>query len=92
MTTSHSPLSRLRAQADSIARQLKAAERGDKIAEDKDGKLAASLATGAVKFAVVMDDKVLSISMAWASIRDSTEAGLSEYIMRYMRDAREASH
>ncbi len=91
MTTARSPLRKLRAQADNIAAMLKAAERGETIVggntltfkrEDKP----------TIKFCVAMDDKALIIEMAWVTIKDTSEAGLSEYIMRQMRDQREAAH
>lgn len=86
MTTKHSPLRQLKAQADEIAQQIKAAERGEIAlkagAEQKD----------AIKFGVVMDDKVITIEMPRELIRVSSEAGLSEYILKHMREARDAVH
>lgn len=67
MTTSQSPLRLLKAQADKVARMLKATERGEKVVEDVGGKIAASLAAGTVRFAVAMDDKLLTIDMTWAT-------------------------
>lgn len=86
MTTKHSPLRQLKAQADSIAQKIKAAERGELTlkagAEKKD----------AIKFGVVMDDKILTIEMPRELIRTSSEAGISEYILKQMRETREATH
>ena len=89
MTTSHSPLRVLKAQADKIAQKIKAAERGDLSADDPYGKIAAALDKPSVKFGVVMDDKVITIEMPWETIRKSGEVALSEMILRRMRGARE---
>lgn len=89
MTTAHSPLRALKAQADRVAKMLKTIERGGTVAEDRGGKIAASLAVGIVKFAIVMDDKILTIEMAWKMIRESSEAALSAYVIKLMRESRE---
>jgi hypothetical protein len=89
MTTSQSPLRVLKAQADHIAKILKAISRGENPTEDRGGKLAAARNRENVKFAVAMDDKILSVDMLWTTIRDTSEVGLSEYILKYMRDARD---
>jgi hypothetical protein len=85
MTTSKSPLRKLKAQADNIAKIMKAVERGEKVAADPAGKMAAALARGMVKFGIVMDDKVITVEMPTATIRETSEAGISEYIVNYMR-------
>lgn len=92
MTTSRSPLRRLKAQADEIAARLKALERGEMNAPDLAGKVAAARTRESITFGVVMDDKVLKVDMPWATIRAMSEAGISEYILKYMRDARNAVH
>ena len=90
MTTKHSPLSVLKAQADKIAATIKAAERGEKIDVRFAEKIDAARAKPSIKFGVVMDDKIITIDMPWATIRTTSEAGLSEYIVRQMREARDA--
>lgn len=90
MTTKHSPLSALKAQADKIAAELKRMERGEATAIDVAGKLGAARQRDWISFAVVMDDKILTIDMTWATIRSTSEFGLSEYIIRQMREARDA--
>ena len=86
MTTKHSPLSKLKAQADKIAEMLKRAERGEKI----DVRFAEKIEAARGKdVGIVMDDKVIMIDMPWAIIRSASEAGLSEYIVRQMREARD---
>lgn len=92
MTTSLSPLRVLKAQADNIAKMLKAVERGEKVANDPAGKIAASLAKGIVKVGVAMDDKLITLEMSWATVRASSEAGMAEYILKLMRGSREAAH
>ncbi len=85
MTTSNSSYHAIKTQADNIAKALKAASRGEKIANDPAGKIAASLGKGTVKFGVVMDDKVITVEVQWSEIRDATEEGLATWIMNYMR-------
>lgn len=92
MTTSQSPLRVLKAQADKIAATVKAIDRGEKVAGDPLGKIEASKARGIFTFAVVMDDKIVKLEMAWATISASSEVGLAEYILKLMRGAREATH
>lgn len=89
MTTAQSPLRVLKAQSDRMAMMLKAAERGDTIANDPGGKIAAARERDSVKFAVAMDDKIISIDMPWATIRETSESGISEYILNHMREARD---
>lgn len=90
MTTAHSPLRVLKVQADGIASMLKAAERGEDLGvRDAAGRIAAARKQDAVKFAVVMDDKMLSIEMRWDAIRGMSEAAISAYILKHMREERE---
>lgn len=89
MTTKNSPLRALKQQADMIAAMLKKAERGEKIVNDPVGKVAASRTKPSVTFAVAMDDKILQITMAWDKIRETSEHGISEYILKQMRESRE---
>lgn len=88
MTTKHSPMRVLKAQADKIAATLKAAERGDKIDAQFAEKIQVARAKESFKVGVVMDDKVLIITMPWTTIRSSDEKGLAEYILNQMREAR----
>lgn len=90
MTTKHSPLSALKAQADKIAATLKAAERGDKIDARFAEKIAEARTKASFKTGIVMDDKVIIVEMPWTTIRETTEAGLAEYILGQMREARDA--
>lgn len=92
MTTSQSPLRVLKAQADKIATTVKAIERGEEVVGDHLGKIVESKARGIFKFAVVMDDKIVTLEMAWATIAASSEVGLSEYVLKLMRGTREATH
>lgn len=89
MTTSQSPLRVLKAQADKIAKTVKAIDRGEKVEGDPLGKIEASKARGVFKFAVVMDDKIIALEMAWATIGAHSEVGLAEYILKLMRGSRE---
>lgn len=92
MTTSHSPLRVLKEQADKIAAMVKAIDRGEPVAGDPQGKVAASRAKGVFTFGVVMDDKFLKIEMTWATIRATSEVALSEWILKQMRDSRDTQH
>ncbi|TPJ70480.1 MULTISPECIES: hypothetical protein [unclassified Mesorhizobium] len=92
MTTSQSPLRVLKAQADKIAAVLKAAERGDHVGAEFAGNIAAAREKPSFKTGIVMDDKVVTIDMPWATIKASSEVGLSEYILKQMRGSREATH
>ena len=92
MTTAQSPLRILKAQADNIAKIVKAVDRGENPMEDRGGKIAAARTRDSVKFGVVMDDKVLTIDMTWATIRETSEVGIAEYILKQMREARDVTH
>jgi hypothetical protein len=92
VTTSHSPLRVLKAQADNIAATLKAAERGEKIDVRFAEKIEAARAKDNFKVGIVMDDKVITIEMPWTMIRQTSEVGIAEYILKQMRDARDTSH
>lgn len=92
MTTKHSPLSALKAQADKIAATLKAAERGEKIEIQFAEKIKAARTKESFKTGIIMDDKIIIIELPWATIRDTSEVGISEYILAQMREARESAH
>lgn len=93
MTTSKSPLRVLKKQAESIAQMLKAAERGDPVADPTGSIADARKNSDGVKFGIIMDDKFISAEMTWAQIRESSEVAITEWILRYMRDQRrEATH
>jgi hypothetical protein len=92
VTTSHSPLRVLKAQADMIAKTIKAVERGENPVEDRGGKIAAARNRPVFKVGVLMDDKMIMIDMAWSTIRGHSEVGLAEYILKLMRGSRETSH
>jgi hypothetical protein len=64
MTTAHSPLRALKAQANKMAATLKAIDRGETVAADPGGKIAAARTKDNITFGVVMDDKVLKIEMS----------------------------
>lgn len=88
MTTKDSPIATLKAQADRMAALLKKAERRDQLGvADPAGKIAAARSRETVKFAVAMDDKVLTIEMSWKAIRETTAPGISEFIFAQMRES-----
>jgi len=92
VTTKHSPIGQLRAQANRIAATLKAAERGEKIDVRFAQKIADARTKGSFKVGVVMDDKIITIDMPWATVRSTTEAGLAEWILDQMREARDVAN
>jgi hypothetical protein len=83
MTTANSPLHKLKAEADRMAGELKAIERGEKLT----GTLAAARMRESVKFGIAMDDRFVSIEMTWAAIRNTTASAISEFIVAQMRGA-----
>lgn len=89
MTTKYSPLSALKAQADKIAQLLKAAEHGDKIDVQFAEKIEAARNKESFKAGIVMDDKTIILDIPWVTIRHQSEAGLSEYIVKLMRESRD---
>lgn len=92
MSTARSPLRKLKAEADRIAAQMKALERGEVNTPDPAGKVAAARLRETITFGVVMDDKILKIEMPWATIRELSEAGISAWILKHMREQRGAVH
>jgi hypothetical protein len=92
MSTARSPLRKLKAEADRIAAQMKALERGEVNAPDPAGKVAAARKRDTITFGVVMDDKILKIEMPWATIRELSEAGISAWILKHMREQRDVVH
>jgi DNA-directed RNA polymerase subunit L len=89
MTTAKSPLRALKAQADKIAKMIKAAERGEYVPLDFAQKFAAARGREDFIVGVVMDDKTLKITLPWAMIRETSEVGLAAYILKHMREERE---
>ena|SRR5579859_1505573 len=95
MTTSRSPRStlsrfaRLKAQAEGIAAAVKAAERGEKIDIRFAEKIEAARSKESLKIGIAMDDKVIILEMPWTTIREASEAGLAEYILKQMLGKRE---
>lgn len=89
MTTARSPLRKLKAQADQMAELLKKAERGEAPAIPFASKILEARSRPSIKFAVLMDDKALSIEMPWKTIAETSQAGISEYILKQMREARD---
>lgn len=79
MTNASSPITILRAQARRAALAMKTAEKTGV------GVKAGAREKPEVKFAVVMDDKVITIEMEWTSIRDLTVEGLTTFIVREMQ-------
>lgn len=92
MTTKRSPLSKLKAQANNIAKMLKAFERVEKIDFRFADKLEAARGNDVIKFAVVMDDKIIKIDMPWATIRETSEVGIAAWILDQMREARQTAN
>lgn len=80
MTTKHSPLPKLQKQADEIARRLKS--QGAQRAAATDG-------IEPLKVGIVMDDKLITLFITLAEIRDTSEEALAAYILKQMREEKE---
>lgn len=89
MSTKHSPLSKLKAEASNIARHLAAFERGEVIDPAFTAKLEAARVKEVVKIGIVMDDKVITLEIPWTTIKSSGEVAMAEYILRLMREQRD---
>lgn len=92
MSTKHSPLRKLTAEANRIASILKAAERGDKIDIRFATKIAEARKQEGFKAGIVMDDKVIILTLPWSIVREHTEAELSQYIVDQMREAHDVAN
>lgn len=92
MTTKHSPLSALKAQANKIAATLKAAERREKIDVRFAEKIEAARDKASFKVGIMMDDKLITIDMPWVTIRGTSEVALAQYILDQMRETRDKVH
>lgn len=88
MSTKNSPLSKLKAEADNIARHLAAFERGEPIDPQFASKLEAARKQEVVKIGIVMDDKIITLEIPWTTIKSSGEVAMSEYILKQMREHR----
>lgn len=91
MTTRHSPLNVLKMQADVIAAKLKAIGRGEPVDGDFAGKVAAARKHGVFKPGIVMDDKVIILEIPFSLIDATGEVALSAYILKLMREERDAA-
>ena len=88
MTTKHSSRSALKKQSDAIADLLKRAERGEKIDAKYAEKIEAARKEQVFNVGILMDDKVITVAIPWATIRDTSQMGLSEYILNLMQEKR----
>lgn len=88
MTTKDSPLSALTSQANRIANLLKRFERGEKIEGPFAAKLNAARDKDSIKIAIAMDDKIITLDIAWTTLHGTNETGLADYILDLMRETR----
>lgn len=88
MTTKHSPLRILRAQADRIADMICKTERGEPVDASFAAKIAEARSKEAVKIGIVMDDKVITLELPWSVIRSSGRVALAAYVLDQMRETR----
>lgn len=88
MTTKHSPLRVLKQQADTIASVIKAAERGEKIDHPFAAKIETARTLPSFKVGIFMDDKIITLKITWATVRETSQVGLSEYILNQMKETR----
>jgi hypothetical protein len=85
MTTSSSSLRVLTAQSNKIAATLKAAERGEGNAD----VMVKARATGKAVIAIVMDDKLVTLTIPLATIKNSSEVALAAYVLKHMKEQRD---
>lgn len=88
MTTKHSPRSVLKAQAEKIAELIKRVERGEPISGQTAEHLAAARNKEIVQIGIVMDDKTIKLDIPWTTVRETSELGLTEYILNQMMELR----
>ena len=91
MTTKNSPPHQLEAQARGIAAMLKKAERGEPV-NDTNGSIKAARLTPSIKVGIVMDDKVLNFTIAWSTVRSTSQSGIAEYVRRAMAEEEDSFH
>jgi hypothetical protein len=91
MTTKSSPPHMLRRQAETVAETLKKAERGDKFDAKYTARIAEARERGSFSVGIVMDDKVIKLDISWATIHETTEAALVEYILDLMRETKKGA-
>jgi hypothetical protein len=90
MTTKHSPLPVLQKQADAMANLIMRAARGEKVDAKIMGRVKAARDAGhPLKVGVMMDDKTIILELAWDTIANTSEAGLSQYILKLMQERRD---
>lgn len=90
MSTGNSPLRVLKMQADKMAKNIKAIERGEVVVKDPDGTN--MLANDTVKFGIVMDDRVITMEISWKKIRETSEVSLAAYILKLTKNVRDTHH
>lgn len=81
------PLRQMQARSDDWARKLKAWERGD-VGSDQTGRIAQWRKRATVQVVVPFDDKAVSLEMELQDIAEASEAELSFFIMRSVRECR----
>jgi hypothetical protein len=92
VSTGNSPLRVLKMQADGMAKLLKAISRGERVMDDRGGKIAASRASGMFRFGIAMDDKLVMVEITWKTIEATSEVALAEYILKQTKNARDTHH
>lgn len=80
MSTSNSPIEKLRAEAERISIRLKEMETGENLHGLSHLRLKDPMTMG-----IIQDDKVIKITIAWKTIKETTEEALTEYILGLMQ-------
>lgn len=88
MTNQRTGLRELQRRSDKMAAKLKAWERGD-IASDVTGKIAEWRKRDVVAFSVPVDEGAVTFEMPWAVIAEASEAELSFFILKGVRETRD---
>lgn len=92
MSTGNSPLSKLKREADEIAKSLKMVERGEFLPSDPLGRIAASKKTGVFRLGMVMDDKTIFVDITWKQIKETSEVALATWILKQTKNVRDTHH
>lgn len=87
MTTASSPIQRLKEQATKIAQTLKAADRGIYPNPSFKRKAEESKRRGVFVVGIAMDDKIITVNIAWSTIAATSEKDLVDYIVDLMQEA-----
>lgn len=85
MTTSSSPIQKIKAEATKIAQTLKQAERGQYPNQTFRQRIEESKLRGIFVVGIAMDDKIIKVEIPWDTIKATPEKELTTYIVDLMQ-------